>query len=107
MKRVVCVSPLLVCLAACGTDGMSDTLDTGVTSNSSCEGAGDGDGDAETGGVPFEPVPARGVTLTRVTANHGINVDIAVGDQWVDGFGRNGRLATGRDTLIRVYYTLD
>ena len=108
MKRVICVTPLLVCLA-CGVDGDGSTLETGIASNSGVDsqGDGDGDGDAETGGEPFEPVPARGLTITRVTANHGINVSFANGDQWVDGTGREGRLATGRDTLIRVYYTLD
>ena len=105
MKRVVCVAPLLACLA-CGDDGIDTTLGTGIGTSADSAGDGDGDGDGETG-EPFEPVPARGITITGVTANHGINVSLAAGDQWVDGTGREGRLVTGRDTLVRVYYTLD
>jgi hypothetical protein len=105
MKRVICVPPLLLCFA-CGNDGIGTSLETGIVSTADSGGDGDTSTGGETG-EPFEAVPARGLTITGVTANHGINVSFANGDQWVDGFGREGRLATGRDTLIRVYYTLD
>jgi hypothetical protein len=112
MKRVAPLTPLLVCLFACGDDGTGG-LDTGIgmtagTTNSTTASTGDGDGDdGETGEVPFEQIPARGITISRVTANHGINVSLANGAEWVDGTGREGRLSSGRDTLIRVYHTID
>jgi hypothetical protein len=106
MKRVARISPLLVCLFACGDDDLGGTAESGLTLTTSAGTSGDGDGDGD-GVEPFEPVPARGLTITKVTANHGINVSIANGADWVDGTGREGRLATGRDTLIRIYYTLD
>jgi hypothetical protein len=108
MKRVSRISPLLVCLFACGDDGTGGSLGTGITVTTTVgEGetlGGDGDGDS---GESFEPIPARGITITKVTANHGINVSLANGAEWVDGTGREGRLATGRDTLIRIYHTID
>jgi hypothetical protein len=92
-------------LPACGSD--DSRADTGVTElgddTSGNTDNGDGDGDAE----PFEPVPARGITITQVTANHGVNVSLALGDQWVDGTGREARLVSGRDTIIRIYHELD
>jgi hypothetical protein len=106
MKRVTCVTPLLVCLFACGDEGAGSSAETGLTTSAGTSGDGDGDADGETG-APFEPIPARGLTITQVTANHGIGVSIATGADWVDGSGREGRLATGRDTLIRISYTLD
>jgi hypothetical protein len=106
MKRVLCVTPLLACLA-CNAGGIDTTVETGLGSTDSAgDGDDDGDGDGDTG-EPFEPVPARGLTITGVTANHGINVSLFDGEKWVDGNGREGRLVTGRDTLIRIYYTLD
>jgi hypothetical protein len=109
--RVIGLAPLLVCLSACGSEG-SGMLETGIgttmgssTMSTSAE-TGDADADGDTGDA-FEPIPARGITITRVTANHGINVSLANGADWVDGTGREGRLATGRDTLIRVYHTID
>jgi hypothetical protein len=107
MKRVACVTPLLVCLFACGDDGTVGTGDTGLTlTGVETSGDGDGDGDGDTS-EPFEPIPARGLTITNVTANHGINVSVANGAVWAGPSEREGRLATGRDTLIRIYYTLD
>src|SRR5690606_17362702 len=81
-----------------------------LTSNADETSSGDGDGDGDGGdgdGETFTPIPARGITITKVTANHGVNVSIASGDQWVDGSGREARLVTGRDTLIRVYHEID
>ncbi|PRQ06549.1 zinc-dependent metalloprotease family protein [Enhygromyxa salina] len=104
MRRVVCLSTLIFLASACGPDDTGPGADTGLSGVDSTEGgSGDGDDDAE----PFVPVPARGITITGVSANHGINVFIAEGDQWVDGGGRIGRLASGRDTLIRVYHEID
>ena len=79
MKRVACVTPLLVCLFACG-EGTAGSGETGLTltgAETSGDGDGDpGDGDGDTS-EPFEPIPARGLTITKVTANHGINVSVA------------------------------
>ncbi|PRP92607.1 hypothetical protein ENSA5_47880 [Enhygromyxa salina] len=102
MKRVACLAPLLLCLSACAADDTGPGVETGISGPTT--GSGDGDGDEE---GAFEPVPARGITITRVTANHGVNVSIADGAEWVDGTGREARLVTGRDTLIRIYHELD
>jgi hypothetical protein len=104
MRRFIWLSPLLLCLSACGGDDLGG-LETSMSGISGT--GGDGDGDNSDEGEAFVPVPARGVTLTRVTANHGINVSIAQDGAWVGPDGREGRLASGRDTLIRVYYQLD
>ena len=104
MKRVACVSVLLLGLSACATDDGEPGVSGDDTSAS---GDGDGDEDTNDTGSAFEPIPARGITITRVTANHGVNVSIAEGDQWVDGGGREARLASGRDTIIRIYHEID
>ncbi len=103
MKRRAYVSALLFVLPACSDDTTSVDEDT-AASNSGTTGDGDGDGD---GDAEFEPIPARGITITRVTANHGVNVSIAQGDQWVGPEGREARLSSGRDTIIRIYHELD
>lgn len=105
MKCLASLTPLVLIFAACG-DAVTG-METGVTTASETGNPGDGDGDGETGGEPFTPVPARGITLTKVTANHGINVSIANGAAWAGPTEREGRLASGRDTLFRIYYTLD
>ncbi|HLT37389.1 MAG TPA: hypothetical protein VK034_13950, partial [Enhygromyxa sp.] len=112
MRRVACVPVVFLCLSACGPDDPTDG-DTGLTANAEDTSSGDGDGDGPGDGdgdgdaEPFTPIPARGITITKVTANHAVNVSIANGDQWVDGSGREARLVTGRDTLIRVYHEID
>ncbi|MFO7561468.1 MAG: zinc-dependent metalloprotease family protein [Enhygromyxa sp.] len=106
MRRVACLPIVFLCLSACGSDDPGAT-DAGLSGNEDTS-SGDGDGDGGDGdGDTFTPIPARGITITGVTANHGVNVSIASGDQWVDGTGREARLVTGRDTLIRVYHELD
>jgi hypothetical protein len=107
MSRLVYFSALLLCVSSCGTDDVGSGIDTGLTNSTddaTGDTVGDGDGDAE----PFTPVPARGITIKGVSANHGINVFIARDDQWVGGDGgREGRLVSGRDTLFRVYHEID
>jgi hypothetical protein len=103
MKRVACLAAMFCWLPACGS--ADPAADTGISSLGETVGDGDGDGDGDS--EPFEPVPARGITITKVTANHGVNVSLANGDQWVDGGGREARLVTGRDTIIRIYHQLD
>ncbi len=99
MKRVAGLFAVLFFLPACGPDDVGSGADTADGT------AGDGDGDGD--GESFTPVPARGISITRVTANHGVNVSIADGVDWVDGNGREARLASGRDTIIRIYHQLD
>ena len=99
MKRAIVLCPLVLCFA-CSDDTSVDT-ETSITS------AGTGDSESGEEGSNFEPVPARGVTLTGVTANHGINVWIGQDGNWVGPTERVGRLVTGRDTLFRVYHELD
>ena len=91
---------MLFCLPACGPDDTGPGVDTDMTA----EGTGNGDGDGDAG---FEPIPARGVTITKVTANHGVNVSIANGAAWAGPTEREARLSSGRDTIIRVYHELD
>lgn len=102
MKRVVCLTAMFCWLPACGPD--DPQADSGLTASDDTGDNGDGDGDTSSN---FEPVPARGITITKVTANHGVNVSLANGDQWVDGTGREARLVSGRDTIIRIYHQLD
>jgi hypothetical protein len=113
MSRVVDLTTLLFCLSACGLsacggDGVGAEADAGLTTLSDGTGTGDGYGDGDGDTEPFVPVPARGITLTGVSANHGINVYIARGQDWVGPTGgREGRLVSGRDTIIRVYHEID
>lgn len=100
MKRVVCLTAMFFGLPACTSDDVQ--ADTGLTGLDDTAGEGEGDEDSK-----FEPVPARGITITKVTANHGVNVSIANGAEWVDGSGREARLVSGRDTIIRIYHQID
>jgi len=101
MQRHMVIPFSLVCTLACAPKELgAEGSGSGPTSSGGEAGE---TGDAE----PFEAVPARGVRLTGVTANHGINVSIADGTDWVGPEGREGRLVSGRDTLIRVYHELD
>ena len=103
MKRAI-VAPLsLACTLACAPGSSGEDTSTGIPTTTATTTTGGETGEAE----PFEPVPARGVRITGVTANHGINVSIASGTEWVGPNGREGRLVAGRDTLIRVYHELD
>ena len=107
MKRPPVVPLALVCLFAC-TNGEGDDDSTGIASTTVMSmGTGAEDSSETTGEEDFEPVPARGLQLTGVSANHGINVSIAKGTAWAGPSEREGRLVSGRDTLIRVYHELD
>ncbi|MEM7153426.1 MAG: hypothetical protein AAF799_11330 [Myxococcota bacterium] len=74
------------------------------------DGTADGSTDESTGDAPTDPPPAglaAGITVTRVTANQGVQVDIGR-----DGFGvgpaeRQAPLVAGRRTLVRAFWTLD
>lgn len=114
---------LFLVIPACGDGADADGSSEAGTGDAS---SGDGDGDADTSGSSaetsaetsgtdtgtdtsggFEPVPAKGITITEVTASQGTRVPIGQNGQWVDGNGRNTRLIRGRDTLIRVHHVLE
>ena len=99
----------LLCACAPDESGLEDGFDSVDTTTTTAGSAGTAEaGESDSDGEPaFEPVPARGVRLTGVTANHGINVSIANGTAWAGPNEREGRLVSGRDTLIRVYHELD
>jgi hypothetical protein len=101
------VTPLLSAFFLLGVVGCGDepagnldsgTVDTGV------EGEGEGTG-ADDGSVPENL--AVGLNITKVTANQGVAVPITNGVDWVGPSDRNTRLVGGRDTLVRVHWTLD
>lgn len=93
----VLVLPLV--LAGCGPDEPTGNEEVGVTA---------GESETETGGVEANWVPAKGISITEVEANQGTRVPIGQANgEWVGGEGRNTFLASERDTLIRVHFTVD
>ncbi len=116
---VVLASSLL--LLACGSDepatsggGGTDGTPTGGESADDTDSAeatsATGAVDEESSGEPpppFEPYPARGITITEMYADHGVSVPIVQDGQWVDGSGRNAELIRGRTTLIRGFWELE
>lgn len=104
MRRPPVLSLALVCLFACADESEGDSSIATDSSNTTTMGTG---AEGAESGSDFTPVPARGVRLTGVTANHGINVSIANGTAWAGPTEREGRLVSGRDTVIRVYHELD
>ena len=99
-------APLCFVLPACADDSAADGDGT-----SEASGGGTGDGsesaDGTDDGSNFEPIPARGITITEVEANSGTRVSIGLNGAWVDGNGRSAYLPRDRDTLIRVLFELD
>jgi hypothetical protein len=57
--------------------------------------------------TPIELVEARGISITKVEANQGVEVDIAIGDDWQGPLDRNAALLTERDTYVRVHFEVD
>ena len=84
-----------------GEDG--GTGDEGA--EGTADGVDDGGDEGDTGSAGL--VPARGISITKVTANQGVQVPIAIGGTWADGEVRNAQLAPNRDTLIRVFHTVE
>lgn len=94
---------------------------SGVEDASTVSGPGDteappgGTGGASDSGVDDEstgePPPteqwARDIRIAQVEVNQGVGVPVALDQQWVGPEGRNAPLLGGRDTLIRVMWTLD
>ena len=122
----------LACLLACAADETStvgqadESSDTGTsadegpdpddTGEAGTSGASDGSGEGSEGvvdestGAPepeFEPYPARGITVTEIFANQGVQVPIFRDGEWVGGSGRNAELVQFRQTLIRGLWRLE
>ena len=88
-------------LAACSpeTAETTDATDSGTSTDPS-EGGSESDA---TTGEPFEPIPARDVTIVRVEANPGVAVPIGLDGGAVPGAQRNAYIPANRDMLIRVF----
>lgn len=85
--------------------GALGCVDGGVAETSQDE-AGDTTGEDEDEGGEVELVAARGIDVTRVTVNQGVEVAIGLGAEWVGAQERNTNLLTGRDALLRVEWSL-
>lgn len=79
------------------SSGTSSTTD--ATSGSS--------GEEETGTPMPVDEPARGVTISRVEANPGVAIPVAVGGAWVEGTQRTGQIPRLRNTAFRIYLDVD
>lgn len=90
-------------LGACADEGVFDD-EAGASPEG--DGAEAGDEDPQTNQLRW--VPARGISIVEVEANQGTRIMLAdeSGD-WVGPTERNMRLVSGRDTLLRVHWTVD
>jgi hypothetical protein len=89
-------------LAGCQVTGGGDTSTSMGTAET-------GDGNATEGetGEPWEPILARGdIELTQVVVNQGVDVPIGNLGVWVGPLDRNTYVVSGRDTLLRGYWTI-
>ena len=86
-------------------------MDTAAGSTSAGPDEPDEESGAESSGDPSaEPDTtelAAGITITRVTANQGVQVDIGRDGQGVGPAERQAPLIAGRRTLVRVFWTLE
>lgn len=108
MERSARLLTALSLLMACsGDDKVTDTAaDTGTTTATATD-TGSGT-DTETTGqpVPFEPIPARGITIKRIQANQGVGVDIARDGVGLGGADRGSYLIQNRVTLLRGFWEI-
>lgn len=99
IPRFFSVLVLPLALAGCGSDDATGNEEVGVTQGGS---------ESETGEIPANWVPSKGISILEVEANQGTRVPIGQANgEWVGGEGRNTFLASERDTLIRVHFTVD
>jgi hypothetical protein len=96
--------PLCLALTACGDDdaASSGSSDTEQATDGATTGTTGGT-DSGTTGVPVEPYPARGLTVTRVELNQGVAIPIGLDGGEVGGEGRNAYVVPRRDSLFRIY----
>ncbi len=81
------------------SDGETDESDSDTDDSDSGTSAAD-----ETGGpVEEEDVPARAVSVSRVEANSGVAIPIAIDGAWADGSQRQAQIPKNRNTAFRVY----
>jgi hypothetical protein len=115
MRRLTVPGVLLAFLASTGCglepDGTAE-VGTGddegeVGDDSATSGGAIDTTDAEPQPPPFEPIHARGISISFVEANHGVEVPIFRDGEWVDGPGRNAQLFKGRNTFFRALWELD
>jgi hypothetical protein len=87
-----------------GTTG--DDGDDGTSDGESGTGGGSGSGeDTTTTGPPeFEPIYARGISISKVDVSQGTSIPVAVDGQWVGPEERNSRVVEGRNMLIRAFW---
>lgn len=119
MRRLTLPSLLCVPLLsiACADDPQSATADDGGETGTTT--GGDDDPVADTGGTgaageestgtepEFVPIPARGITITKIEVNQGVEVPVYANGAWVDGSARNAELVKGRNTFFRAYWELE
>ena len=93
------------CVSKLETDADVGTGDDAENGGSATEG---GDDDGSTGDtIKFERIPARGISISFVEANHGVEVPVLEGGEWVDGPARNAQLIKGRNTLLRALWEIE
>ncbi|MGH1342855.1 MAG: M66 family metalloprotease [Nannocystales bacterium] len=91
-----------------GASGNSDTeslMETESQSGSATDSATSGV-DTSGGVMPVDE-PARGISISRVEANSGVAIPIAIDGAWADGSQRNAQIPKNRNTAFRVYLDVD
>ncbi len=117
MQRLALPTVLASLLVACGSDTGSPNAEgdgtgeegggeEGTEAPSTADGSSGNADESESGSVPTD-VPARGLRIARVEANHGVAIPVAQDGEWVDGSGRNAQLVKGRNTAFRVYLDVE
>ncbi len=118
MKRSWLLVPtLLLSAPACGDPASGDGDGEVGTGEEEASGSSEASSEASSSGSSSSTdegtttgggaVPAKGISIIEVEANQLTRVPIGQNGQWVDGNGRNTRLISNRDTLIRVHHVLE
>lgn len=108
---------LSAALSACADDATATNVDesgdeeseageVGTTADAGESDGGDGDGDGDIPD-PEGMVPMPGISVAGVTANQGTAIPLSNGPVWVGPQERNAPLAPNRDTLLRLWWTVD
>ncbi len=79
-----------------GSEGSGSASDTDSGTDSATTAA-------DTTGGPAGDEPARAVEISRVEANSGVAIPIAIDGVWADGSQRNAQIPKNRNTAFRVY----
>lgn len=121
-KHLLLLSSVFLAVACGDDDSMqADGSGSGTEASAGTEGEGSGGtGSASetdpsasqtsaadsSGGTPVDE-PARGVTVSRVEANSGVAIPVAIDGAWADGSVRNAQIPKNRNTAFRVYLDVD